>query len=55
MNCNLKKKENCNHQITKFPFCNKCCCIYNPIKNISSMNKRLNSIKDEITFGTLYK
>ena len=55
MNYNLKKKENCNHQITKFPFCNKCCCIYNPIKNISSINKRLNSIKDEITFGTLFK
>ena len=55
MNCNIQKRINCNHQITKFPFCNKCCCIYNPIKNISSINKRLNSIKEEITFGTLYK
>ena len=45
----------CNHEITKFPFCNKCCCIYDSNKKIASINKRLNSLIKEINFGNIYK
>lgn len=45
----------CNHEITKFPFCNKCCCIYDSNKKITSINKRLNSLIKEINFGNIYK
>ena len=45
----------CNHEITEFPFCNKCCCIYDSNKKIASINKRLNSLIKEINFGTIFK
>ena len=48
-------KIRCNHEITKFPFCNKCCCIYDSNKKIASINKRLNSLIKEINFGSTYK
>ena len=55
MKKNIKKLKNkCVHEITNYPFCNKCCCIYDPLKNISSINKRFTPLIEEINFGKIY-